>query len=101
MMSRSKRNVVGLVEVVRERHAGMLDVLINNAGILDAGWQPLTSTSPDELEEGLRSECFRGLPRHAASAAAVVGVRGWVEDRHGSHVDVVALCVAEFCYGDE
>ena len=29
MMSRSKRNVVGLVEVVRERHAGMLDVLIN------------------------------------------------------------------------
>ena len=41
-------DVVGLVEVLKERHGGRFDVLINNAGFLDAGWQPLTSTLPDE-----------------------------------------------------
>ena len=43
----SEADVLKLVEVVNSVHGGRLDVLINNAGFVDAGWQPITaSTAP-------------------------------------------------------
>ncbi len=43
----SEADVLKLVEALNSAHGGRLDVLINNAGFVDAGWQPITaSTAP-------------------------------------------------------
>jgi NAD(P)-dependent dehydrogenase (short-subunit alcohol dehydrogenase family) len=43
----SETDVLKLVDLVKSNHSSRLDVLINNAGFLDAGWQPITAeTAP-------------------------------------------------------
>ena len=41
----SEADVLALVDVLQTSHASRLDVLVNNAGFLDAGWQPITATT--------------------------------------------------------
>lgn len=43
----SEADVLKLVELIKTSHSSRLDVLVNNAGFLDAGWQPITAqTAP-------------------------------------------------------
>src|SRR5271170_2196243 len=42
-----EKDVLGLAETIKQKH-GRLDILINNAGYLDAGWQPITDIQVDD-----------------------------------------------------
>ena len=43
----SEPDVLALVDLLKTKHSSRLDVLVNNAGFLDAGWQPITAeTAP-------------------------------------------------------
>jgi NAD(P)-dependent dehydrogenase (short-subunit alcohol dehydrogenase family) len=41
----SEPDVLALAELLKTKHSSRLDVLVNNAGFLDAGWQPITADS--------------------------------------------------------
>lgn len=53
----SESDVLSLKETIEREH-GRLDVLINNAGYLDAGWQPLTSSTPSDFKRVLDVNIF-------------------------------------------
>jgi NAD(P)-dependent dehydrogenase (short-subunit alcohol dehydrogenase family) len=39
----SEADVLRLVDLTKTSHSSRLDVLVNNAGFMDAGWQPITA----------------------------------------------------------
>jgi NAD(P)-dependent dehydrogenase (short-subunit alcohol dehydrogenase family) len=41
----SEPDVLALTDLLKTKHSSRLDVLVNNAGFLDAGWQPITAES--------------------------------------------------------
>lgn len=50
-------DVESLVRSIKEKH-GRLDVLVNNAGYLDAGWQPITEGPADDWKRVLEVNVF-------------------------------------------
>ena len=46
----SEPDVLALTDLVKTKHSSRLDVLVNNAGFLDAGWQPITAESAPASE---------------------------------------------------
>ena len=41
----SEPDVLALTDILKTKHSSRLDVLVNNAGFIDADWQPITADS--------------------------------------------------------
>lgn len=97
----SEPDVLALTDLLKTKYSFRLNVLVNDAGFLDAGWQPITADSAPASDWTVFDVNLRRLSRHSAFASVSPRDPERAEDPAWHYFDVVAFCKSEYRDGNE